>query len=141
MGLLDGGLQRVARGAFGSLLLKGKIRFPTDPEAPTGEERDARGRITRAAEASEVPLQDCRAFFDKVTTLMRANGYAGTDVQIVCLQLTPGGDPIPRPQEGTEIFLRGEWYAAAEPISADAAAAAWTFRGTLMSPQPQPPPA
>lgn len=123
MGLLDGGLQRVALGAFGSLLLNGQIR-PQAGEAT----RDARGRIIPPA--SEPASQPCKAFFDRVTDLMRANGYQNRDVRIVCLQLTPAGEQIAEPVEGSEIQLRGAWYRIAAPIEQDAAMAAWTFRAT-----------
>lgn len=123
MGLLDGGLQRVALGAFGSLLLPGTMR-----RVVRGETRDARGRILPAVDDPEE--RPCKAFFDRVTDLMRANGYENRDVRIVCLQLTPDGDQIPEPVEGDEIDLRGGTWRVAVPIEQDPAMAAWTFRGT-----------
>lgn len=128
MGLLDGGLQRVALGAFGSLLLNGLFRRSTVVET-----RDDRGRIISADKPDPVP---CKAFFDKVTDLMRTQNYANRDVRIVCLQLTPAGAQIPEPVEGDEIQLRGVWYRVAVPIEQDAAQAAWTFRATPAAPEP-----
>lgn len=131
MGLLDGGLQRVALGAFGSLLLDGVMR-----REASGETRDGRGRILPPAER---PTQPCKAFFDKVTDLMRTEGYGNRDVRIVCLQLTPSGAQIAEPAEGDEIDLRGTTYRIALPIEQDAAMAAWTFRATPAASQPAPP--
>lgn len=126
MGLLDGGLQRVALGAFGSLLLNGQFRRSTAVEA-----RDTRGRITAAEKPDPIP---CKAFFDRVTDEMRLNGYQNRDVRIVMLQLTPAAVQIPEPVEGDEIELRGAWYRVALPIEQDPAMAAWTFRGTPAAP-------
>lgn len=132
MGLLDGGLQRVALGAFGSLLLDGTMR-----RQASLERRDDRGRILPALEN---PAQPCKAFFDRVTDAMRAENYGNRDVRIVCLQLTPAGAQIPEPVEGDEIDLRGSTWRIALPIEQDAAMAAWTFRGTPAANQPAPEP-
>jgi hypothetical protein len=127
MGLLDGGLQRVALGAFGSLLLKAKIK-----PAPV-ETRDGKGRIIPGDPGTGL---DCRAFFDKVTDAMRANGYENRDVQIICLQLTPQGVQIGKPVDGGRIVFDasgtfpGGAYRIANPIDQDPAMAAWTFRAT-----------
>lgn len=122
MGLLDGGLQRVALGAFGSLLLDGVFRRKASLET-----RDARGRILPAEDPTTQP---CKAFFDRVTDEMRANGYQNRDVRIVMLQLTPAGAQIAQPVEGDEVDLRGGTWRVAVPIEQDPAIAAWTFRGT-----------
>lgn len=126
MGLLDGPLQRVALGAFGSLLLNGNITRKVVVQT-----RDGRGRITQAPPDPPAP---CKAFYDVVTIAMRANGYGSKDVQIICLQLSPDGTQIVDPAEGDtiEITQAGQtltWRIAA-PIAADPAKAAWTFRGT-----------
>lgn len=126
IGLLDGPLQRVALGAFGSLLLNGSITRKV-----VAQTRDGRGRITQDAPAAPAP---CKAFYDVVTDVMRANGYGSKDVRIICLQLSPNGTQIADPAEGDTIAITqaGEtknWRVAA-PIAADPAMAAWTFRGT-----------
>lgn len=132
MGLLDGGLQRVALGAFGAILMTGRFQRVGDVQV-----RDDRGRII---EASRFPPVDCKAFFEKVTDQMRANGYQNRDVQIVMLQLTPSGEQIPEPVEGDYIVLRGQNIRVAAPIDQDPAMAAWTFRGTPMDPPGYAPP-
>ena len=122
MGLLDGGLQRVALGAFGAILLTGKFQRQI-----TAQTRDDRGRIIQG---QRPPALDCKAFYETVTDRMRSNGYGNRDVQVVMLQLTPGGQPIPEPVEGDVIALRGQTHRVAQPIAQDPAMAAWTFRGT-----------
>jgi hypothetical protein len=122
MGLLDGGLQRVAFGAFGALLLDGRI-IPKRPD----QTRDAKGRVK---DGDVVPGKACKAFFDQVTDKMREAGYANRDVQILCLQLSPDGSQIPEPQEGDICHLRGVDWRIGTPIDQDGAQAAWTFKGT-----------
>lgn len=121
MGLLDGGLQRVALGAFGAILMNGEFR-----RVIVNQTRDGRGRILQTDAQTNWP---CKAFFERVTDQMRANGYQNRDVQCVMLQLTPDGRQIPEPVEGDGFQLRGAWYQVAAPIDQDPAMAAWTFRG------------
>lgn len=121
MGLLDGGLQRVALGAFGAILLNGKFQAQTATQTS-----DKWGNITQG---DRPPPKDCKAFFERITDLMRANGYQSRDVQVVMLQLTPQGEQIPEPLVGDVIYLRGGAYEVANPIDQDPAKAAWTFRG------------
>jgi len=131
MGLLDGGLQRVALGAFGAILLTGKFQRQI-----TAQTRDDRGRIIQG---QRPPALDCKAFYETVTDRMRSNGYGNRDVQVVMLQLTPGGQPIPEPVEGDVIALRGQTHRVAQPIAQDPAMAAWTFRGTPIEAEIVPP--
>lgn len=127
MGLLDGALQRVALGAFGSIILNGRITKKTDTQVRTD-----RGRIVQNAPPAPIA---CKAFYDKVTEAMRAAGYGSKDVRIVCLQLSPvTRQPIGDLSEGDTIEItQGEaikTWRVAGPIDEDAAMAAWTFRGT-----------
>lgn len=136
MGLLDGGLQRVALGAFGAILLKGKFQRQV-----TAQTRDNRGRIIQG---ERPPALDCKAFYETVTDRMRSNGYGNRDVQIVMLQLTPEGQQIPEPVEGDVIVLRDQTHRVAMPIAQDPAMASWTFRGTpadatIVEPEPEAP--
>lgn len=122
MGLLDGGLQRVALGAFGAVLLTGKFQRQVSTET-----RDDRGRIEKGQRPAPT---DFKGFYETVTDRMRAEGYGNRDVQVVMLQLDPQGMQIPKPVAGDIIQLRGETHQVAEPISQDPAMASWTMRGT-----------
>lgn len=132
MGLLDGGLQRVALGAFGAILLTGRFQ----PQV-AGHTRNQWGVIQKGDRPQ--PLK-CKAFYERVTDEMRLAGYGNRDVQIVMLQLTPEGVQIPEPVAGDVIELRGQLHAVAEPIDQDPAMAAWTFRGTPTTIEPAPAP-
>lgn len=120
MGLLDGGLAPLVRGAFGWVLLNGEYISQTQTD-------DGKGGLNEA-DATPIPI---KVMTDPENREVReAEGFNPlTDAALLFLALGVNGEAVPYPKPKDHVIVDGVRYHLMEPIRRDAAKTHYTARG------------